>query len=199
MSLDGIAGTKIRTDADLVSACRRGDESAWEEIVLRYQRLLFSIPRRAGLSIDQASDVLQDVYTTLFQKLDQLEKPDFLRAWLVTTTRHKTMHYLVRERRGGRHRYIDDEDDSVYEIADTAALPDETLVALERAERISMAFAGLEDRCFQLLTMLYLEEGEHSYADIADELGLPVGSVGPTRARCLEKLLKLITDSNKDV
>lgn len=192
MLLDYAARPGAKTDGDLVLACRRGDEWAWEEIVLRYQRLLFSIPRRAGLSSDQASDVLQEVFTTLFQKLDHLEKPDCLRAWLMTTAKHKTIHFIDRERRGGRHRYIDDDNDPVFEVIDGAALPDETLIALERDLEIEMALSRLKEPCLRLLTMLYLEDGEFSYADIAEELRIPLGSVGPTRARCLEKLMKLM-------
>ena len=193
MSLDGIADTRLATDADLIADCRNGDESAWEQIVSRNQRLLFSIPRRAGLSVDQASDVLQEVFTTLFEKLDKLEKPEFLRAWLVSTTRFKTMHYLAREHRG-RHKSIDDDTDAVFDLTDPGALPDQVMVTLERAEQISLAFAGLEPKCLRLLTMLYVEEPPIPYSEISEELGVPIGSIGPTRARCLEKLLKMIPD-----
>ncbi len=181
-----------RTDEELVIACRGGDESAWEAITYKFQNLLFSIPRRAGLGKDLASDVLQDVFTTLYLKIDLLEKPEFLRAWLITTTKHKTMHLISRETRGRPRSIGDDENDPAFEIADKSPLADDMLIRLEREEQIENAFTEIDDRCRQLLMMLYLDGDKVSYSEIADKLDIPLGSIGPTRARCLDKLLKLI-------
>ena len=181
-----------RIDEELVKACREGDESAWEAITRKYQNLLFSIPRRAGLSQDLASDVLQEVFTTLYIKLDLLEKPEFLRAWLVTTTKHKTIHLISRETRGRPRSIDDDENDPAFEIADKLPLADEVLIRLERESQIENAFAEIDDRCRRLLTMLYVETEKLPYAEISETLDIPLGSIGPTRARCLEKLLKFI-------
>lgn len=184
----------FQTDEELVEACRQGSEEAWETVVFKYQKLLFSIPRRAGLSRDLASDVLQDVFTTLFNKLETLEKPEFLRAWLITTTRHKTIHLIRRETRG-KPKYIDDdENDSAFQIPDRAPLADEILVQLERENQIEDAFRKIEERCRRLLMMLYLEKEQIPYAEIAEILDIPLGSIGPTRARCLQKLLKFIPE-----
>ena len=86
------------TDRELLKACREGDESAWEVLVDRYQRLIYAIPRRAGLDEDQASEVFQEVFATLLQKLDDITEPDRLHAWLVTTARRKTWRLLSKER-----------------------------------------------------------------------------------------------------
>src|SRR6185503_14021495 len=86
------------TDRVLLKACREGDESAWEVLVERYQRLIYAIPRRAGLNEDQASEVFQEVFTTLLQKLNDITDPDRLHAWLVTTARRKTWRLLSKER-----------------------------------------------------------------------------------------------------
>ena len=83
-----------RTDRELLSACRDGDESSWEALVDRYQRLIYTIPRRAGLDQDQASEVFQDVFVTLLQKIDDINEPDRLHAWLVTAARRKTWRLL---------------------------------------------------------------------------------------------------------
>lgn len=183
-----------RSDEELVRDCRNGDESAWEAITYKYQKLLFSIPRRAGLGRDLASDVLQEVFTTLYAKLDQLEKPEFLRAWLITTTKHKTIHLISKETRG-RPRSIDDnENDPAFEIADTAPLADDALIRLERAAQIENAFTEIDERCRQLLMRLYLSGDKVPYAEIAETLDIPLGSIGPTRARCLQKLLKHIPE-----
>ncbi|NOT47719.1 MAG: RNA polymerase sigma factor [Acidobacteria bacterium] len=181
-----------RTDEKLVIACREGDESAWEAITYKYQNLLYSIPRRAGLGKDLAADVLQEVFTTLFVKIDLLEKPEFLRAWLITTTKHKTLHLISREMRGHPRSIDDDENDSAFEIADKSPLADEVLVRLERESQIENAFTKIDDRCRRLLMMLYIDSEKLPYSEIVDRLNIPLGSIGPTRARCLEKLLKLI-------
>lgn len=183
-----------RKDEELVAACRKGDESAWEAITLKYQNLLYSIPRRAGLGVDLASDVLQEVFTTLYIKLDQLEKPEFLRAWLVTTTKHKTIHLISRETRGRPISIDNDESDTPFEITDGAPLADDVLIRLERERQIEDAFTHIDDRCRRLLTMLYMDSEKVPYAEIAESLGIPLGSIGPTRARCLQKLLKFIPE-----
>jgi RNA polymerase sigma factor (sigma-70 family) len=184
----------LRKDEELVQACRNGDESAWEAITLKYQNLLFSIPRRAGLGKDLASDVLQEVFTTLYQKIDLIEKPEFLRAWLITTTKHKTIHLISRETRGRPRSIDDDENDPAFEIADGAPLADDVLIRLERERQIEEAFLHIDDRCRRLLMMLYLDSDKVPYAEIAEALAIPIGSIGPTRARCLQKLLKFIPD-----
>jgi RNA polymerase sigma factor (sigma-70 family) len=184
----------FQTDEELVQASRRGDETAWEAIVYKYQKLLYSIPLRAGLSRDLAADVLQDVFTTLFEKLETLEKPEFLRAWLVTTAQHKTIHLIQRETRG-RPKSIDQIENNVYfEVLDPKPLADESLLQLEREKQIETALGAIDARCRRLLSLLYLEQNPAPYAEIAQMLDIPLGSIGPTRARCLEKLIKLLPD-----
>jgi RNA polymerase sigma factor (sigma-70 family) len=79
------------TDLELVLACRRGDQLAWEKLIRRYQRLIYAIPLRGGLGEDQAAEIFQDVFTTLFEKLHNIHEPERLHAWLVTTARRKTL------------------------------------------------------------------------------------------------------------
>jgi RNA polymerase sigma factor (sigma-70 family) len=180
----------FQSDEELVLACRQGVETAWETIVFKYQKLLFSIPRRAGLSHDLSGDVLQDVFKTLFEKIDFLEKPEFLRAWLITTAKYKTIHLIQRERRG-KPVSIDDSDFNFsLEIADNTLLPDDVLIQFERDSQIKNAFEAIDERCQRLLSMLYMEKTTLSYAEIAEATEIPIGSIGPTRARCLEKLIK---------
>jgi RNA polymerase sigma factor (sigma-70 family) len=182
----------FQTDEELVERARRGDESAWETIVYKYQNLLYSIPLRAGLHRDLAADVLQEVFTTLFQKIETLEKPEFLRAWLVTTTQHKTIHLIHRERRG-KPKSIDELEATVgFEVLDPQPLPDDSLIQLEQEKQIEAALASIDERCRRLLTLLYLNPHQTPYAEIAQMLDIPLGSIGPTRARCLEKLIKLL-------
>lgn len=186
--------TNDSSDEELIIACRNGLEAAWEIIVYKYQNLIFSIPRRAGLDNDAASDVLQEVFKTLFEKLDSIEQPQFLCAWLTTTARYKTIHYIQREKYGKIQPLFDENNEINYEVPDRALLPDEILVRLEKESQIEAALSEIDDRCRRLLTMLYLETGQIPYQEIADALDLPVGSIGPTRARCLKKLLKSLPD-----
>ena len=74
-----------RSDAELIQACRDGSQAAWDDMVGRYQRLIYAIPRRAGLSDEQAADIFQEVFLTLFEKLDEIEQPEKIRSWIVTT------------------------------------------------------------------------------------------------------------------
>lgn len=181
-------------DLELVLACRRGDQLAWEKLVRRYQRLIYAIPRRAGLSDDEASEIFQDVFTTLFEKLNDIEEPDRLQAWLVTTTRRRSLRTLSQRPR--RASLDDDETDSAQEVQalrDESPLPDEQLLTLEEQHQIRTAVSQLDDRCKTLVELLFYQLEPPSYAEVAEVLGVPEGSIGPTRARCLAKLLRLLT------
>lgn len=158
--------------------------------MLRYQRLLYAIPRRAGLDEDTAAEVFQDVFATLLEKLDSIEQPERLQAWLVTTAKRKTWRVI-----GGQRQFakVDNEaevDEELNKLPDTAPLADEALAQLEEQHRVRQGLAALDDRCRNLLTRLFYTDEIPSYADVAAELGMPEGSIGPTRARCLRKLLQ---------
>ena len=181
------------TDKELLMSCRQGDESSWQALVDRYQRLIYAIPRRAGLNEDQAGEVFQEVFLTLFEKMNEINEPDRLHAWLVTTARRKTWRLLSKERSSAKTGDSDAVDEALV-VVDNSPLPDETLVRLEEQHRIRTALAGMDPRCQQLLTMLYYQADPPPYSEIAAALGTPEGSIGPTRARCLKKLLKLMKD-----
>lgn len=178
-------------DLQLVLACRQGDQLAWQKLIHRYQRLIYTIPLRAGLDEDQAAEIFQDVFTTLFQKLNDIEEPEKLQAWLVTTARRKTWRTISKNR---ARRSASDEAtaDEAEAIADEAPLPDEQLLILEEQHRIRTAVSLLDDRCRKLLQMLFYRQEPPSYAEIAATLGVPEGSIGPIRGRCLGKLLRML-------
>lgn len=174
-----------------MQACQSGDESAWETLVERYQRLIYTIPRRAGLDEEQASEVFQEVFTTLFEKLNDIEQPERLQAWLVTTARRKTWRLISREKRLQHPAYDAEESDPELEkLPDPSALPDEVLMRLEEQHRVRTALADLDERCRKLLTMLFYHPEPPPYAEIAAAIGTTEGSIGPTRARCLKKLMQ---------
>jgi RNA polymerase sigma factor (sigma-70 family) len=180
-----------KSDKELLLACRRGEEAAWEAIIKRYQRLIYAIPRRAGLDEDAAAEVFQEVFTTLFEKLDVIEQPERLHAWLVTTARRKTWRLILREKSFQKREGNDElEDEILKELPDNAPLPSELLERLEEQHRVRTALTDLDERCRQLLTLLFYSSEPPAYAEIAAAIGMPEGSVGPTRARCLQKLLR---------
>ena len=178
------------TDRELLNACREGDESSWEVLVDRYQRLIYAIPRRAGLNEDEAGEVFQEVFATLLQKLNDITDPDRLHAWLVTTARRKTWRLMSKER--VLHPAAEEQEDELAAVVDNAPLPDEILVRLEEQHRIRTALLALDERCQRLLTLLYYRPEPPSYAEIATAFGTSEGSIGPTRARCLKKMLQLL-------
>ena len=191
--LPGTPDANGDSDLQLVLACRRGDQLAWEKLIRRYQRLIYAIPLRAGLDEDQAAEIFQEVFTTLFQKLNDIEEPERLQAWLVTTARRKTWRTISKAHVRRRSDVNADlPADEAAAIRDEAPLPDEQLLILEEQHRIRTAVSLLDERCRTLLQMLFYRSEPPSYAELAASLGIPEGSIGPTRARCLAKLLRIL-------
>lgn len=181
----------IPSDTTLIDRCRQGDAQAWEMLVARYQRLVYSIPRRAGLDSEQAADVFQQVFVALFENLDRLEQPDRLVGWLSTTARRESWRISRQQRMLSTTSPIGEARDapSVYDtLPDTALLPDEQIEQLEQQHTVRQAVLTLDERCRQLLTLLFYQADPPAYSDIATALQISVGSVGPIRARCLQKL-----------
>jgi RNA polymerase sigma factor (sigma-70 family) len=180
-------------DAELLKRCRKGDQTAWDELVDRYQRLIFAIPRRAGLSDEQAEDIFQDVWVTLFEKLGNIEQPERIRSWIVTTAKFKTWA-AVRGRRNNRTPdTIEEMEAEIAAIVDPAPLADEELVQLEQQHLIRAALAKLDERCQKILSMIYLRLQAASYAEVASEIGVGDTSISPLRSRCLKKLERLLS------
>lgn len=184
------------TDAQLIHGCRRGLAAAWHALVGRYQRLVYTVPRRAGLQSEDAADVFQATFSSLFENLAAIEQPERVQAWLVTTARRETLRVLQRSTRHlrldtvGAHAGPGEIDAG--ELADAGAvLPPEQLAALQAQDRVRRALQGLDSRSRELLTYLYLVEPALGYGEIAERMGMAEGSIGPTRARALGKLKRL--------
>lgn len=182
------------SDAQLIKACRRGDEAAWESLVQRYQKLIYVIPRRAGLDEDKAAEVFQEVFTALLRQLDTIGDPDRLHAWLVTTARRITWKVISSAKAWQQLGDGDDESapDELSNIPDQNVLPDEALIALEEQHKIRTVVANLDERCRKLIELLFYQESAPAYSEIAKALNIAEGSIGPTRARCLGKMLRLL-------
>lgn len=183
-----------KSDAALVKACRAGDQDAWNELVERYQRLIITIPRRAGLSEEQASDVFQEVFLTLFEKLDEIREPDKIRSWMVTTAKFKTWG-VVRGEKGFKRGGAETEEEMEQEmagLADASPLADEMLIEVEQQHMIRTALKQLEERCRTILSMIYMRAEAASYAEVARAVGVGETSISPMRSRCLQKLAKIL-------
>jgi len=175
-------------DATLVARCLKGDGKAWEALVHRYQRLVYAVVRRIGLDEHMAADVFQTVFSRLVTQLPKIADPSRLQAWVVTTAKREALLQRTRGQRNVSMTPIDD-DGAEWEFADDAAQPDETLDALQQAEQVRSALERLDSRCQALLKLLFSDDDvQPGYDEIAQRLGTPVGSIGPTRARCLGKL-----------
>ena len=183
-----------REDRELIAACLAGDGSAWEALISRYQRLIYSIPMKSRLSPDDAADIFQSVCLKLYEKLAGLRDYDRISSWLITTTTREVWRIAARNRRDTPVASAgeDDDTDMLDRIAATDPLADEQRESLEQQQLVRQAIESLQERCRNLVTMLFYEKDELTYADIARRMGMPVPSVGPTRARCLEKLKKLL-------
>jgi RNA polymerase sigma factor (sigma-70 family) len=174
-----------RDDATLIDACLQGRHEAWNELVERYGRLVYSIPRRYGMSDPDCDDVFQNVFSILLQRLGSIKDRSRLSAWLITTTHRECW------RLGRRSSAFTSEDVDRY-FSDVSAPPEEAMIRWEQQHAVRRALETLGGRCEQLLTALFLSSGDPSYERIAEDLGLKVGSIGPTRARCFRKLERIL-------
>lgn len=186
---DGLAND----DARLVKRCQAGDQAAWDDLVDRYQRLIYAIPRRAGLSDEQAADVFQEVFVTLLEKINDIEQPGKIRSWIVTTAKFKTWG-IIRGQKG--HYSPETEEEMEAEMAairDEGPLADDMLIELEEQHLIRSALKKIEERCQQILSMIYLTDPAASYAEVAIAIGVGETSISPLRSRCLKKLEKVLS------
>ena len=174
-------------DQHLLQACRNGDEAAWNRLLDKYERLVYSIPLNYNLSAEDADDIAQIVFTALLQRLDSLSDDSNLAGWLTVVARRHTWRVLHRRRR----ETVEDLDNESISIL----LPSQAN-EIERWELTEWLHRGLSligERCRTLLIALYFEAEEPSYAELAQRLQMPQGSIGPTRARCLQRLQQLLT------
>jgi RNA polymerase sigma factor (sigma-70 family) len=180
-------------DASLVERCRRGDRAGWEGLVRRYQRLVFTVARRAGLDEHAAADVFQTTFARLFEALPRIQDPERLQAWLVTTAKRESLLQVSRSRRNVSLTPTEEGGEGdAFDIADESALPEDVLADVQQLDMVRKALDQLDPRCRTLLKLLYRDDGAPAYEDVARMLGTSVGSIGPTRARCLDKLRRLV-------
>lgn len=170
------------TDAgELVRAAACGDERAWDALVDRYSGLVWAIARNHRLSASDCDEVFQTTWLRLVEHADRLQDPAKVGGWLATTARHEALRLL---RRSGRQIPMGDE---LPECACPAPAPGDDMLRSERDRALWAAFSRLPARDQALLRLLAADPAP-SYEEVGAALEMPVGSIGPTRARCLERL-----------
>ena len=176
--------------ASLVRHAAEGDRYAWERLVDQFARLIWSITVEFKLTESDASDVAQTTWLRLLQNIDRIEHPDRVGSWLAATARNECLRSLA-----ARNRVVLVHDNVVLngDVAHEAEV-DEQLLAEERAQVVREALSRLPWRWRRLIELL-MADPPASYAEISDQLGLPVGSIGPTRGRCLARLRVLLQAS----
>ena len=177
-------GQTRATPAGLLRRCRDGDDEAWAELVGRYERLVFGVAVKEGLGNDDAADVTQIVFESLLTALPDLRDDERLSAWLFSVARRQA--WRVRER-GQRERSASPMIEDAGRLPPTAPAHDWSS-EIERSLWLHDALLELGEPCRSLLIALYLDPTCPSYAEVALRLGRPVGSIGPSRARCLTHL-----------
>lgn len=182
-------------DEKLITACRTGDENAWDVLVERYERLVYTIPARYGLTSTEIDDVFQSVWLSLLKNLEKLREPDRVSAWLVTTARRECWE---RRRGADYERTVSTDLDTLLLDREGNELPPEEVVNTYRQyQTLEEGIKNLGDRCRRLLQLLYYDTDVPSYADVAEILDMPIGSIGPMRARCLKKLKGILNNTNE--
>jgi RNA polymerase sigma factor (sigma-70 family) len=194
---------RFANDELLLERCRAGDAAAWDALVTRYRRLVWSVILEARLSPEAAEDAFQQVFAALVEHIDQIRDDEALPSWLITTTKRCTWRISAKTRRErdrgtaarGEGGDVGHSDGGA--SRDIASVPDDRVDPTEIARHterqlVRDSLERLGGKCRDLLEALFSAPGEPNYTLISARLGIRVGSIGPTRARCLEKLGALL-------
>jgi RNA polymerase sigma factor (sigma-70 family) len=176
----GMSKPHPQTDFDLVERCLKGEQTAWNELVKRYQRLVYSVAGNLAPTREDAADIFQQVWMELYRRLPEVRNVQALPAWLITVTR-RTGFAQLREKI------------SSIPLGEDQPETQDRIGDIESEHALERAMERLPERCRRLIDLLYFDSREPSYEEVARQLGTVAAAIGPTRARCLEKLKKLLT------
>jgi RNA polymerase sigma factor (sigma-70 family) len=167
------------SDRELIAACLRGEQQGWTDLIARYQRLIYSVARGLCPQPEDCADVFQRVCMELYQSLSRIRNEQTLPAWLITVTK-RSSYAVLRAKK------------TTIPLEEFEVASEQKIQQIEKEFTVERAVSELPDRCRTLIELLYFDLNEPSYEDISQRMGMPVASIGPTRARCLEKLKKII-------
>ncbi len=164
-----------------------GDPAGWRELVARYNALVYSVALRLGLSQSDAEDCAQQTWLSLYRRRHAIKDPQRLSAWLIKTTKRRSLRMLKQSRR--YHRMT-----AAAENVESDIMPDDEILALERQAQIEYAMRHLDERCRRLLNALFFSPKDLSYQEIARQLNINPNSLGPVRSRCLKRLKRIMSE-----
>lgn len=173
-----------RPDEWLVKECLTGNEDAWNAILDKYQKLIYSVPIRYGLPVVDAGDIYQQVCVDVLESLKYLREPRSLAAWLIRIASHRCLQWTGRERRFQSFDFEAMADSGPV----TPETPDTVLHDLARGQALHQAMGEIPARCQELIRMLFFEIPAIPYEQVAKKLGIAKGSIGFIRMRCLSRL-----------
>jgi RNA polymerase sigma factor (sigma-70 family) len=177
------------SNAELLAAAVRGEAAAWNGLVDRFGRLVWAVARSFELSGTDAADLSQTVWLRLVEHMDQIKEPDRLGSWLATTTRREGIKLL-------RRHSLEIPDENQEEQSDQGKDgPEEKVLVADEYAQLRDALDKLPERCRKLLRVIAASDAAN-YSEVAAALDMPVGSIGPTRSRCLERLRTQYTQSS---
>ena len=174
-------------DDQLVQACLKGREKAWDALIDKYKNLIFSIPIKYRLPADDADDIFQEVCLDLFRELPRLRTPRPLAAWLIQTTSHKCFHRTRERQRNAPATY-----DGWLNSVGQADVPEDLVHEAEREQMLREALSAAPPRCREIIRMLFFQDPVVPYEEVAKNLAVAKGSIGFLRMRCLEHLRRLL-------
>jgi RNA polymerase sigma factor (sigma-70 family) len=180
-----MASSSQATHGELLALAASGDQAAWSELVERFGQMVWSVARSFRLDEASAKDVSQTVWLRLVENIDRIDDPERLPGWLATTCRREALRV-----QGLRNRVVPTEFE--YDIPAEQPSLESMLIEDEEAREVVMAFEALSDDCQQLLRLLATDP-PLSYEEISEIIDRPIGSLGPTRSRCIERLKAAIS------
>ena len=180
----------INKISDIWKSVLSDKPKAWHQLVIKFTPLLFSVTRRYGLTQVQSEDIAQQTWMDLYKSRHSIRDSNKLPGWLIKVTSRKTLH-LIKKIKKDQTNNID------FYFLTEVPLPDEEFLIIEQHERLKLAMEQLDQRCQAVLTAIFNASSEKTYRDIAQDLNMPLNSLGPTRIRCLKKL-KIIFENLED-
>src|SRR6516165_4561094 len=178
------------SDAGLVRECLEGNQQAWNSLIERYKRLIYSIPYKYRASPEDCADIFQSVCMELYSELSKLRKVESLKSWIISVTVHKCFHWKRQQRGNVELDAMERE-----QVDGTAVAPPDFLIEVEQEQLVREAIRKLKPRCAEMIRMLFYEQPPLPYNEVAERLGLATGSIGFIRGRCLKQLEKALLES----
>jgi RNA polymerase sigma factor (sigma-70 family) len=178
------------SDGQIIDACLAGSEKAWQALVHRYKRLVYSVAVKWGLPPEDAVDIFQSVWLDCFRQLSSLRDIEKLQPWLIRVAVRKCHRFSTDKRQLGEHPIEEEQVEELSGIQDPTAL----FAELDQEQFLRTAVDRLPPRCKQVIQALFFEDPRPSYQAIATRLGLSENSIGFTRERCLKNLKTVLSE-----